>query len=90
MNDQINLDDYEVGYNIPAAIGMDEADIQTPCLVLDLDALERNIKKMGQFGPPAWSWTWTPWSGTSRRWASSPRTWACAIGCTARCTSPWT
>ena len=49
MNDQINLDDYEVGYNIPAAIGMDEADIQTPCLVLDLDALERNIKKMGQF-----------------------------------------
>ncbi|MEN8176965.1 MAG: alanine racemase, partial [Pseudomonadota bacterium] len=49
MNDQINLDDYEVGYNIPAALGMDEADIQTPCLVLDLDALERNIKKMGQF-----------------------------------------
>ncbi|HAJ92034.1 MAG TPA: alanine racemase, partial [Gammaproteobacteria bacterium] len=48
MNDQINLADYEVGYNIPAAIGMDEADIQTPCLVLDLDALERNIKKMGQ------------------------------------------
>jgi 3-hydroxy-D-aspartate aldolase len=26
---------------------MDEADIQTPCLVLDLDALERNIAKMG-------------------------------------------
>ncbi len=44
-----NPADYEVGYDIPAAIGMDEADIQTPCLVLDLDALERNIKKMGQF-----------------------------------------
>ena len=39
----------EVGYDIPAAIGMDEGDIQTPCLILDLDALERNIKKMGDF-----------------------------------------
>lgn len=38
---------YDVGYDIPAKPGMDEADIQTPCLVLDLDALERNIKKMG-------------------------------------------
>ncbi|MBV1787140.1 DSD1 family PLP-dependent enzyme [Marinobacterium sp. D7] len=28
---------------------MDEADIQTPCLILDLDALERNIKKMGDY-----------------------------------------
>ncbi|MDH3375411.1 MAG: DSD1 family PLP-dependent enzyme [Gammaproteobacteria bacterium] len=41
--------DLEVGYNIPAEVGMDEQDIQTPCLVLDLDALERNIRKMGQF-----------------------------------------
>lgn len=49
MNKPINLDAYEVGYDIPAAIGMDEADIQTPCLVLDLDALERNIKKMGDY-----------------------------------------
>ncbi len=49
MKDGTNLTDYEVGYNIPAAIGMDEADIQTPCLILDLDALERNIIKMGQF-----------------------------------------
>ena len=48
MKDRTNLNDYEVGYDIPAAIGMDEADIQTPCLVLDLDALERNITKMGQ------------------------------------------
>ena len=40
--------DLEVGYNIPAELGMDEQDIQTPCLVLDLDALERNIRKMGQ------------------------------------------
>ena len=39
----------EVGYDIPAALGMDEGDIQTPCLILDLDALERNVKKMGDF-----------------------------------------
>ena len=42
---------FEVGYNIPAEIGMDETDIQTPCLILDLDALERNIQKMGQKSP---------------------------------------
>lgn len=49
MKDVTSLDDYEVGYDIPALPGMDEADIQTPCLVLDLDALERNIKKMGDY-----------------------------------------
>ncbi|MFT5506732.1 MAG: 3-hydroxy-D-aspartate aldolase [Gammaproteobacteria bacterium] len=40
--------DLIVGYNIPAEVGMNEQDIQTPSLVLDLDALERNIKKMGR------------------------------------------
>jgi 3-hydroxy-D-aspartate aldolase len=49
MTKHVNLSDYEVGYDIPASIGMDEKDIQTPCLILDLDALERNIAKMGQF-----------------------------------------
>ncbi|MDD9706820.1 DSD1 family PLP-dependent enzyme [Seohaeicola sp. SP36] len=49
MTKHVNLSDYEVGYDIPAAIGMDEKDIQTPCLVLDLDALEWNIAKMGRF-----------------------------------------
>ncbi|MEM9574268.1 MAG: 3-hydroxy-D-aspartate aldolase BhcC, partial [Pseudomonadota bacterium] len=51
MNVQINVDqsELEVGYDIPALPGMDEADIQTPCLILDLDALERNIIKMGDF-----------------------------------------
>ena len=49
MNTHVNLNDYEVGFDIPASIGMDEADIQTPCLILDLDALERNIAKMGKF-----------------------------------------
>lgn len=47
MNPPLHLSDYEVGYDIPAAIGMDEAEIQTPCLILDLDALEDNIKAMG-------------------------------------------
>lgn len=45
----VNLDELEVGYDVPALPGMDAADIQTPCLVLDLDALERNITKMGNF-----------------------------------------
>ncbi|WP_297770768.1 3-hydroxy-D-aspartate aldolase BhcC [uncultured Roseovarius sp.] len=49
MKDVINLDEYEVGFDIPALPGMNEAEIQTPCLVLDLDALERNIKKMGDW-----------------------------------------
>ncbi|MGL6208448.1 MAG: 3-hydroxy-D-aspartate aldolase BhcC [Paracoccaceae bacterium] len=49
MNKIVSLEGLEVGYDIPALPGMDEADIQTPCLVLDLDALERNIKKMGDF-----------------------------------------
>ncbi len=49
MNKQTNFEGYEVGYDIPALPGMDEKDIQTPCLILDLDALERNIRKMGDY-----------------------------------------
>ncbi|MGC9418123.1 MAG: 3-hydroxy-D-aspartate aldolase BhcC [Rhodovulum sp.] len=49
MKDVTDFEALEVGYDIPAVPGMDEADIQTPCLVLDLDALERNIKKMGDW-----------------------------------------
>ncbi len=49
MNTHPNFEDYEVGFDIPAKPGMDEADIQTPCLILDLDALERNVKKMGDY-----------------------------------------
>jgi 3-hydroxy-D-aspartate aldolase len=40
---------FEVGYDIPAAIGMAIDEIQTPCLILDLDALERNIRRMGDY-----------------------------------------
>ena len=49
MNKHTDFEGLEVGYDIPALPGMDEAEIQTPCLVLDLDALERNIKKMGDY-----------------------------------------
>ncbi|MDF0596212.1 DSD1 family PLP-dependent enzyme [Psychromarinibacter halotolerans] len=42
-----DLQDLQVGYDIPAEPGMAAADIQTPALVLDLDALERNIRKLG-------------------------------------------
>ena len=49
MSAKTDFADVEVGYDIPAVPGMDEADIQTPCLILDLDALERNIRKMGEY-----------------------------------------
>ena len=49
MNAQDGYANFEVGYDIPAKPGMDAADIQTPCLILDLDALERNVKKMGDY-----------------------------------------
>lgn len=49
MTNPITFHGLEVGYDIPAAPGMDEKDIQTPCLILDLDALERNIRKMGDY-----------------------------------------
>ena len=49
MNANPKLAGYVVGYDIPALPGMDAADIQTPCLILDLGALERNIRKMGEY-----------------------------------------
>lgn len=39
----------EVGYDIPAFIGMAETEIETPCLIVDLDAFERNVAKMRDF-----------------------------------------
>ena len=49
MTKQEKIAELEVGYDIPAAIGMSVDEIQTPCLILDLDALERNVKKMGDY-----------------------------------------
>ncbi|MGD0857506.1 MAG: DSD1 family PLP-dependent enzyme [Dehalococcoidia bacterium] len=48
MNKSKKLTGLEVGYDLPALPGMSAVEIQTPCLVLDLDALERNIVKMGK------------------------------------------
>ena len=36
----------DVGYTVPAHVGMAEHDIQTPCLIVDLDAFERNVQTM--------------------------------------------
>ena len=49
MTKHDSIEGLEVGYDIPAAIGMPIDQIQTPCLILDLDALERNVKKMGDY-----------------------------------------
>ncbi|MEZ5876755.1 MAG: DSD1 family PLP-dependent enzyme [Tepidamorphaceae bacterium] len=40
------LDTFELGFDIPAEIGMPESEVQTPCLVIDLDAFEQNVKRM--------------------------------------------
>lgn len=45
----LDFDALEVGYDVPARPGMTLAEVQTPCLVLDLDALERNVRVMGDF-----------------------------------------
>ena len=39
----------EVGFDVPALPGMKVGDVQTPSLVLDLDALERNVAKLGSY-----------------------------------------
>ena len=39
MNASNNIEDYEVGYNIPVAIGMDEMDIHPP---LSTHIMEQN------------------------------------------------
>ncbi len=49
MKTDTQFEGLEVGFDVPALPGMDAGSIQTPCLVLDLDALERNIMKMGDW-----------------------------------------
>jgi 3-hydroxy-D-aspartate aldolase len=49
MKVQNHQEKLEVGYDVPALVGMDEIDIQTPCLIIDLDSLEKNIQTMGQY-----------------------------------------
>ena len=45
----MNLEQFEVGYNIPAKIGMDIKDVQTPSLIIDFNTFEDNILKMKEF-----------------------------------------
>ena len=46
MTGSPQLSALEVGYEIPARIGMAEAEVHTPCLIVDLDAFERNVARM--------------------------------------------
>lgn len=46
MEQALQLERGEVGFDVPAAIGMAEAEVQTPCLIIDLDALDRNLVAM--------------------------------------------
>lgn len=39
----------EVGFNIPAEIGMEVEDIATPALMIDLNAFEKNVELMANF-----------------------------------------
>ncbi len=39
----------EVSNNLPAIVGTPIEEIDTPCLLLDLDAFERNVLKTGRF-----------------------------------------
>ena len=42
----MNLESFEVGFNIPAKVGMDVNEIQTPSLIIDYKIFENNILKM--------------------------------------------
>ncbi|MGY8843385.1 MAG: DSD1 family PLP-dependent enzyme [Burkholderiales bacterium] len=44
--------DAEIGFDIPAVPGMAESEVQTPCLIVDLDRLEYNLKKMADLIAP--------------------------------------
>src|SRR3984893_1184846 len=35
--------------NIPATVGMPVEDLDTPCLLVELDAFERNVAKLAKF-----------------------------------------
>src|SRR3974390_1007787 len=52
MNKGAKFAGLKVGYDVPAIPGMGEDEIQTPCLILDLDPAERNIRKMGYYARP--------------------------------------
>ena len=44
--------DAAVGFDVPATPGMAEADIQTPCLIIDMDQFEYNLTRMADIIRP--------------------------------------
>ncbi len=45
----MSLEAFEVGFNIPAKVGMEISEVQTPSLIIDFQIFENNINKMRQF-----------------------------------------
>jgi len=41
--------DLDIGYDVPAAVGMTIDEIQTPALIIDLDAFERNVERLQNY-----------------------------------------
>ena len=42
----------ELGFDVPALPGMAIKDIQTPCLILDMDNFDYNLKRMAELITP--------------------------------------
>ena len=40
--------DFVVGFDIPAQVGMNLADVMTPTLIIDLEAFEHNVELLRQ------------------------------------------
>jgi 3-hydroxy-D-aspartate aldolase len=49
MNDSNRITEPVVGLDVPAEPGMALQDVCTPALIIDLDAFERNVKRLGEF-----------------------------------------
>src|SRR5690242_5685635 len=48
-----SIHDADIGYDVPAAIGDTLDDVQTPALIIDLDAFERNVARMKTYAGTA-------------------------------------
>ncbi|MEO0799722.1 MAG: DSD1 family PLP-dependent enzyme, partial [Pseudomonadota bacterium] len=46
--DEWNTAELELGFDVPAHVGLAESEIETPCLIVDLAAFERNVATMKQ------------------------------------------
>ena len=48
MKAPLPYNDLVVGFDIPAQVGMDLADVMTPALIIDLEAFEHNVEMLRQ------------------------------------------